>query len=225
MPKKPKSEYHQTLERRQDTFIREFLVDGNATRAAITAGYSEKSAPAQASRLLKNANVSSQIAARQAKVASKIDITIEKIAQEYAAIAFRDARQLFDQEGKLIPIHKLSREAAAAIDGIKVKRKRIGRQRSEDDEDGDSEGGVEEEVEILEYKLSNKTTALADLGKHLGFFGKEAPPPSLPPTYVQTQMILNVLSLEQLEDLKRKMQQQPDMKADIAAPTIEHKPV
>ena len=54
------------LNEKQQRFADEYLIDLNATRAAIRAGYSEKTAAAQAARLLKNVNVSAYIKERMA---------------------------------------------------------------------------------------------------------------------------------------------------------------
>lgn len=54
------------LNEKQQRFADEYLIDLNATRAAIRAGYSEKTAAAQASRLLKDVNVSAYIKERMA---------------------------------------------------------------------------------------------------------------------------------------------------------------
>ena len=54
------------LNEKQQRFADEYLIDLNATRAAIRAGYSEKTAAAQAARLLKNVKVSAYIKERMA---------------------------------------------------------------------------------------------------------------------------------------------------------------
>lgn len=54
------------LNDKQQRFADEYLIDLNATQAAIRAGYSEKTAGAQAARLLKNVNVSAYISERMA---------------------------------------------------------------------------------------------------------------------------------------------------------------
>ena len=52
------------LNEKQQRFADEYLIDLNATQAAIRAGYSEKTAGAQASRLLKDVKVSAYIKKR-----------------------------------------------------------------------------------------------------------------------------------------------------------------
>ena len=50
------------LKRKQHRFVTDYLVDLNASQAALRAGYSAKTAPQQGSRLLKNVDVQAAIA-------------------------------------------------------------------------------------------------------------------------------------------------------------------
>lgn len=54
------------LTARQEDFVREFLLDLNATQAAIRAGYSASTAYSQGQRLLKNVEVQAAIAKARA---------------------------------------------------------------------------------------------------------------------------------------------------------------
>src|SRR5208283_2031521 len=78
----------QGLTARQTLFIAEYLVDLNGTRAAIAAGYSKKTAKAQASRLLTNVNVAAEIAARMEKRCAKLEVTADTVVQELAKLGF-----------------------------------------------------------------------------------------------------------------------------------------
>ena len=60
------------LNARQAAFVREYLVDGNATKAAVRAGYSERTAQEISSRLLSKAMIKEAIAAAQAKVEKRV---------------------------------------------------------------------------------------------------------------------------------------------------------
>ena len=82
------------LTHKQQIFVREYQTDFNATRAALAAGYSEKTADSQGSRLLKNVKVATEIAKSTLKRAEKLEIsadyvlgtiknTIERCAQEF----------------------------------------------------------------------------------------------------------------------------------------------
>ena len=67
---------------RMAVFVAEFAKDGNGTRAAIAARYSEKTAAAQASRLLRNVKVRAALDALSAEVDEETRITVARIRQE-----------------------------------------------------------------------------------------------------------------------------------------------
>lgn len=62
-----------TLTAKQERFVAEYLVDLNATQAAIRAGYSERTAQEQSSRLLSNVMVAKAVAEAQARVSVKAE--------------------------------------------------------------------------------------------------------------------------------------------------------
>ncbi len=76
------------LNGRELDFVTEYRVDGNATQAAIRAGYSARSATCQGHRLLKKAHIQEELARRAARTARRHEITIDTIAQEHGDIAF-----------------------------------------------------------------------------------------------------------------------------------------
>lgn len=81
---------------KQDEFVRQYLVDLNATQAAIRAGYSPKTANEQGSRLLANVSVRSAIEAAKAERAKRTGITADEVLLGFAAIARADARELIE---------------------------------------------------------------------------------------------------------------------------------
>ncbi|MGO0308729.1 terminase small subunit [Endozoicomonas acroporae] len=60
---------------KQRRFVDEYLIDQNATRAAIAAGYSPKTARAQGCRLLTNADIATEIRVSQGKLSRELNIT------------------------------------------------------------------------------------------------------------------------------------------------------
>lgn len=70
-------------------FVRAFLGEaaGNATKAAILAGYSENSAKQTASRLLTYVDVRAAIEKAQGTLARKAGFTAEKVIEELAVVA------------------------------------------------------------------------------------------------------------------------------------------
>jgi len=135
-----------------------FSNKGNGTQAAITAGYSKKTAAEQATRLLRNVKVQKIISGLTAKIEAKAIVTKEEVLQELRKIALFDLRTLYDQNGALKPIAELSDEAGAAITGIEV------------DEIYEFIGGVKANVgQTKKIKMNSKIAALESICKVLGY--------------------------------------------------------
>lgn len=141
------------LEEKQKRFVQEYLIDLNATQAAIRAGYSPKSANQQGSRLCANAKIKDEIAKEMAKRSKRTGISQDRVIEELAKMAFCNIADLTDNNGKIKDDAK--REDLACIESIKVKRSKT------------DNGAVSEEREI---KLSSKVKCLELLGKHLGMW-------------------------------------------------------
>lgn len=139
------------LNDKQKRFVDEYLVDLNATAAAKRAGYSEKTACEQGSRLLANVKVQAEIQKRKVELQNKLEITQERVRQELAAIAFANGTDFatITQNGlvRLTPTSELTEEKKKAVASIK-----------------EGKFGVE-------VKLHDKVKALELLGRDLGMFG------------------------------------------------------
>jgi phage terminase small subunit len=206
-PRKP-SKRRAGLNPKQERFVAEYLKDLNGKQAAIRAGYSEKTAESQASRLLSHAKVAAAVAAGQAKTAAKLEITKEMIVDELRKIAFADLRKAVawgptqhttvDDGGQkivssgvtLIDSSELDADTAAAVAEV---------------------GNTREGVKI---KLHDKKGALVDLAKMLGFMvekhehtGKDGAP------LVPAEMTPD----QRREEIKRLLAEQPQLAAMVAA--------
>lgn len=153
------------LTSKQKRFCSEYLVDGNATRAAIKAGYSRATAASQGGRLLKNVQIKAYLSKRQQKVERKLEISAERTKLELARIAFQDARQFYREDGSLIPIPELSDDAAACLAGMEIE------ELFEQTRTGREQIGV-----LKKIKRYDKIQALNMLGKHFKIFD-ETPAP------------------------------------------------
>lgn len=148
------------LNERQERFAQEYIIDLNATQAAIRSGYSEKTAYSIGQRLLKHVEIQERIQQAMKERATRTGITQDRVLREYARIAFFDPRKLFDEDGNPINISELDEDTAAAIAGFEVVQ-----------EFNIKMGGT---YYTKKYKLSNKLGALDSLAKHLGMFdGKQ----------------------------------------------------
>lgn len=101
-----------------------------------------------------NPTRSDRLMARRREYAKRLRIDTINTLQEISRIAFFDIRNLFDDDGKLIPIPRLDEETAAAIKSVKVQQL------------GQADGFAT----VVEYKLHDKLKALEQLGKNLGLF-------------------------------------------------------
>lgn len=137
---------------KQERFCEEYLIDLNATQAAIRAGYSEKTAREQAAQNLSKLNIQEKIAELKAERSQRTEITQDRVVKELAAMAFAkatDYAQIADVGGKaavmLTPTAQLTKAQQAGIVGIKQ-----------------TQAGIEVKLD--------KTKALELLGRHLGMF-------------------------------------------------------
>ncbi len=149
-----------SLTPKQGRFVAEYLIDLNATQAAIRAGYSEKTAQQQGSRLLLNVLVQEAIAKGREKTAAKLEITKERIVEELAKIGFSnmlDYMRAGTDGDPYLDFSNLTREQAAALAEVTV----------EDFKDGRGEDA--RDVRRIKFKLHDKKGALVDMAKMLGF--------------------------------------------------------
>lgn len=138
---------------KQRRFVDEYLIDLNATQAAIRAGYSKKTAGYIAKELLRKPPIAAEVEKRKQKLTKKLEITQEKVLQELAAIAFANGADYAKvittgpvTEVRMTATDDLPPEKLPAIAGIKA-----------------NQYGVE-------VKLHDKVKALELLGKYLGTF-------------------------------------------------------
>lgn len=146
---------------KQKAFVAEYLIDLNTTQAAIRAGYSAKTADVQGPRLLGNVGVAAAIEAGAAKRANRLEITADKVLQEFAKVAFGNMLDYvtIDANGAArIDFSALTRDQASLISSI------------ETEEWTEKEEG---RVRKTKFRLYDKLNALVQLGRHLKIFEGE----------------------------------------------------
>jgi phage terminase small subunit len=104
-------------------FVTEYLVDLNATEAAIRAGYSPHTARSQGARLLTDADIQAAIARKQDAQLERTDLTATRVLEELRRLSFSNVQDLFDEVGNFRPIQTLTREQAACIASLEVIKK------------------------------------------------------------------------------------------------------
>lgn len=186
------------LTAKQQRFVDEYLIDLNATQAAIRVGYSKKTADQQASRLLTNVKVREYLVQRQADRANRTEITQDMVLKELAKIGFSDIRKIVrwgetqvrmvdgedDGPEDMVPYHGL-----ALIDSAEV-----------DDSTAAAIAEVSQSRDGLKVKLHDKKGALVDIGRHLGMFS--------PPGHADLDTELKRIDVENKRLLNEKLRRE-----------------
>lgn len=149
---------------KQARFVAEYLIDLNATQAAIRAGYSEKTARQAGSENLSKPDIADAIAERQKSIRGNLEVTQERVVAELAKLSFSNMQDYMRSGADGDPyldFSKLSREQAAALVEVTVEDFKEGR------------GKDARDVRRVKFKLADKRAALVDLGKHLGMFKEQ----------------------------------------------------
>lgn len=160
------------LSAKQARFVEEYLLDLNATQAAIRAGYSERTARQAGAENLSKPVIVAAIAAAQEARSKRTEITQDRVLAELAKIGFSDLRKTMTKGGSLMDPQAWDDETAGAIAAIEV----VTRPSGDVDEDGNRE--VEH---VHKIKAWDKLSALEKLGKHLGMFKDGATAPDEAP--------------------------------------------
>lgn len=138
---------------KQKKFIDEYLVDLNATQAAMRAGYKEKAAYRTGAENLRKPQIQEEIQKRMQERQQRTEVTQDMVVKELAAIAFARATDYVEIRSNGVcgtvvikPTTNLSDQQIRAIAGIK------------------------EGANGIEIKLNDKEKALELLGRHLGMW-------------------------------------------------------
>lgn len=138
------------LTKKQKLFIDEYLIDLNATQAAIRAGYSPDTAQQIGSENLSKPVIRARIDKAIAERSKRTGVNADRVVMELAKIAFVNAEDVIDMDTATVKEGALP-EDTAAIQSVKLKTF--------------GEDGLEREI-----KMADKLKALELLGKHLGMF-------------------------------------------------------
>lgn len=150
-----------SLTPKQQRFIEEYLVDLNATQAAIRAGYSARSAASIGEENLRKPDIAAAVEAAQQKRAERLGVTADRIEEELAAVAFsnlRDVASWDEDEVTLIPADDLSDQAARSLREVNARVETV---------EGESGSRTTRHVQVKQH---DKLRALELLGKRHGMW-------------------------------------------------------
>ena len=143
------------LTAKQRRFVEEYLIDLNATQAAIRAGYSEKTAKSVGQETLTKPDVLAAVQEAIAQRSERTETTQDQVLKELSRIGLSDLRKIFGEKGNLLNPSEWDEETASAISSVEVVTKSAG----------------DKEVEYVhKVRLWDKPKALELLGKHLALF-------------------------------------------------------
>lgn len=144
---------------KQELFCKEYLIDLNATQAAIRAGYSEKSASEIGNENLRKPQIQERIQKLQSKRNKRLEITADRVLAEYARIGFASVKSFTNVTSggdPFIDLSNMDEDEWAAVSEIQV------------DDYTDGRGEYARDVKKVKVKLHDKLKALDAMAKHVG---------------------------------------------------------
>lgn len=145
------------LNDKQRRFAEEYIVDLNATQAAIRAGYSKSTAKQQGSRLLTNDDLQQYVAELKAQRSKRVQIDADYVLKRLFQLESFDLRDMYDAQGRLLPPEEWPEGAGQVISGVKVSKTILPGGRGEDDG----------EIETKEVKTESRNQTLKLMGEHV----------------------------------------------------------
>lgn len=138
----------------------------NATDAYIQAGFSANGAKQSASRLLTKADICARIAEIKANISAmateKSGLSLANVLLELRALVHADPRQVFSENGDLLPVKEWPDEVAAMISSIEIEAL------------FDGQGKERKQIgETKKVKFWDKNSAIEKAMKHLGAFERD----------------------------------------------------
>lgn len=121
------------LTAKQQRFVNAYLELGDATAAALKAGFSQKSAQVTGWRLLnRTPEVMEAVASRQQAAANRADVKLTEVLRELARVGMSDIGQVLDAKGHPLPVQEMPEDARRAISGLEI-HETLGDERATDD--------------------------------------------------------------------------------------------
>lgn len=105
---------------KQHAFAIEYLKDGNATQAAVRAGYAARSAHAIAHKLLKLDDVAAIVNGEKQRVLKAHRRSVDATLEEIDHIAHSDIRAILNEDGTMKPPAEWPEDIARAVASIEV---------------------------------------------------------------------------------------------------------
>lgn len=158
---------------KQLAFCNEYLIDMNATRAALRAGYSASTA--LNGQLMNMPKIKLYLQEKMGDAAQKAQVSHARILNELCKIAFGNMGNFFAADGSIKPMNEVSDDDKAALWSVSV---------------GDAGSGSKNCVgDVVKFRMYNKLSALDKIAKHTGFYVPEPQEAQTIYSYVTTKDI------------------------------------
>lgn len=138
---------------KQEMFCREYLIDLNATQAAIRAGYSERTARSIGQRMLTNVDIEKRLSELKGDRNERVSVNADYVLDRLMQIDQLDVADILDVNGDLLPVRKWSKAWRTSVNAIEVIQM--------------SKGDMDIETFLKKVKLPDKLKNLELLGKHV----------------------------------------------------------
>jgi phage terminase small subunit len=140
---------------RQRRFVQEYVIDFNATRAAVAVGYSAATARQIGAENLSKPVIRSEINRQIKQRSIELDIEAKAIIGELVAMLRADIADIFDENNAVRPFNEMPKEFRnGLIRSIKIR------------EETNTNGEVT--ARRISIQFSDRTAIMRQLGKHLG---------------------------------------------------------
>ncbi|WP_063657959.1 terminase small subunit [Candidatus Arsenophonus triatominarum] len=140
-----------TLTDKQEAFCREYLIDLNATQAAIRAGYSEKTARRIGSENVTKLDIQKRIQDLMEERKNRIEVNADYVLKRLVDIDQMDVLDILNESGDLKPIKEWPKVWRTTLSGLDIAAIRL-------------EGA---EALLKKIKWPDKIKNLELLGKHI----------------------------------------------------------
>ena len=136
---------------KQAAFVREYLIDLNATQAAIRAGYSAKTAEQQGYQLIQKTLVKEKIQSAMKERAEIVDLTAADVLRDINAVKADAMRKTYDKDG-----NEVMANHTAALKALELQGKHLKMFTDKVETSGPNGGPIENKVTIDPKSLSSE---------------------------------------------------------------------
>lgn len=154
-------------------FCKEYIVDFNATQAAIRAGYSKKTAGSIGQENLTKPEIQEEIKKLIEERSNRTEITADRVLQELAKIGFSDILDFVEVSSTGITFNEIPEDKGGVISEVSS---------------SDTKYGTN-----IKIKLHDKLNALDKIARHLGGFYKDKEEPADPDGGKITKIVKTVV--------------------------------